>query len=302
MRAVFLGTPEAAVPSLVALSEIAEVGLVVTRPDRPRGRSRRPQPPPVRRAAERMELATAQPADRAELVAALEPLDVEVGVVVAFGMLIPAGALALASAGFVNVHFSLLPRWRGAAPVERAIIAGDAETGVTLMQMDAGLDTGPIIAQRVTPIGATETGGGLRERLAAMGAALLRAALPDWMAGRLVASPQPDTGVTYAAKLDPADRLVGPGMSLHEFTSRVRALAPQPGARLWIEGEPHKLLAVSPDERRVPPGVWHDGAGGTPLLGLADGAVRIDELQPPGKRPMSGAAWRRGRELPSAPT
>lgn len=302
MRAVFLGTPEAAVPSLVALSEIAEVGLVVTRPDRPRGRSRRPQPPPVRRAAERMELATAQPADRAELVAALEPLDVEVGVVVAFGMLIPAGALALASAGFVNVHFSLLPRWRGAAPVERAIIAGDAETGVTLMQMDAGLDTGPIIAQRVTPIGATETGGELRERLAAMGAALLRAALPDWMAGRLVASPQPDTGVTYAAKLDPADRLVGPGMSLHEFTSRVRALAPQPGARLWIEGEPHKLLAVSPGEMRVPPGVWHDGAGGTPLLGLADGAVRIDELQPPGKRPMSGAAWRRGRELPSAAT
>jgi methionyl-tRNA formyltransferase len=135
-----------------------------------------------------------------------------------------------------------------------------------------------------------------------MGAALLRAALPDWMAGRLVASPQPDTGVTYAAKLDPADRLVGPGMSLHEFTSRVRALAPLPGARLWIEGEPHKLLAVSPGEIRVPPGVWHDGAGGTPLLGLADGAVRIDELQPPGKRPMSGAAWRRGRELPSAAT
>ncbi|HSJ35341.1 MAG TPA: methionyl-tRNA formyltransferase [Acidimicrobiia bacterium] len=299
MRTAFLGTPEAAVPSLEALTRISQIEVVVTRPDRPRGRSRRLQPPPVKVAAQEMGLPVAQPATGRELAICLAGHDLEVGVVVAFGMILRPDVLALPSRGFVNVHFSLLPRWRGAAPVERAMMVGDDVTGVSLMLMDEGLDTGPVIAQAETPILPQESGGDLRRRLADMGADLLGEALPDWVEEKIEPRPQPGESATYASKLEPADRDLSPGMSVGAFTNRVRALAPLPGARLSIGGEPHKILRVDPSTLRTRAGVWLEGPAGVPVLGVADGAVAIEELQAPGKRPMAGADWLRGRDLPS---
>jgi methionyl-tRNA formyltransferase len=299
MQTVFLGTPEAAVPSLRALTRISQVDVVVTRPDRPRGRSRRLQPPPVKEAALELGLEIAQPANRGELSACLSERRIDVGVVVAFGMILRPEVLALAERGFVNVHFSLLPRWRGAAPVERAIMAGDETTGVSLMLMDEGLDTGPVLARAETPIALRETGGDLRDRLSLMGAELLTETLPAWVADEIKASPQQDEDVGYAAKLEAADRVIGPEMNVDDFVNRVRALAPVPAASLMIGDSPHKVLRAVPSSIRTPPGVWLEGPDGVPVLGLIDGAVALEELQPPGKRPMAGTDWLRGRELPS---
>lgn len=246
-----------------------------------------------------MGLPVAQPATGTELTTCLTGHDLDVGVVVAFGMILRPEVLALPAKGFVNVHFSLLPRWRGAAPVERAVMEGDDATGVSLMLMDEGLDTGPVLAQTEIPIFPQENGGDLRRRLADLGADLLTETLPAWVGGEIEPRPQPTEGATYAPKLEPADRNLIPGMSVGDFTKRVRGLAPVPAARLSIGGEPHKILRVAAGTIRIPPGVWLEGPGGVPVLGLADGAVTIDELQPPGKRPMTGADWLRGRDLPS---
>lgn len=299
MRTAFLGTPEAAVPSLRALTRISQVDVVVTRPDRPRGRSRRDQPPPVKEAALELGLEIAQPATGADLAECLEGRNIDIGVVVAFGMILRPQVLGLPERGFVNVHFSLLPRWRGAAPVERALMAGDETTGVSLMLMDEGLDTGPVLARAETPISVEETGGDLRNRLSRMGAELLEEILPAWLAGEIQPRPQSEEGVTYAAKLETADRVLDPEMTVGDFVNRVRALAPVPAATLVIGQSPHKMLRVAPSSIRIPPGVWLEGPEGIPVLGLADGAVTVEELQPPGKRPMAGSDWLRGRELPS---
>lgn len=298
MRTTFLGTPEAAVPSLRALARISQVDVVVTRPDRPRGRSRRLQPPPVKEAALELGLEIAQPATGTDLAECLAGRDLDVGVVVAFGMILRPQILALPERGLLNVHFSLLPRWRGAAPVERAVMAGDEATGVSLMLMDEGLDTGPVLARAETPISAEETGGHLRDRLSRMGADLLTETLPAWLAGDIQPRPQPDEGVTYAAKLETADRVLDPEMTVGGLVNRVRALAPAPAATLMIGESPHKVLRVVPSTIRIPPGVWLEGPDGVPVLGVVDGAVAIEEIQPPGKRPMAGADWLRGRELP----
>lgn len=295
--AVFLGTPQEAVPSLMALVALMDIELVVTRPDRGRGRSRKIQSPPVKTAADDLGLPVVQPASKAELAHALVGKSLSVGVVVAFGMILRQEVLEIPNAGFVNVHFSLLPRWRGAAPVERAIMAGDTQTGVTLMSVDEGLDTGPILAQRRTSIAATETGGELRSRLSELGADLLGESLEDWVDGRLAAEAQPDTGVTYASRLEPADRLLGPHLTVEQFVNHTRALAPDPGARLNLGAGHAKVLAARPLSLRVPPGEWRD-VNGAPTLGVADGTVEIVTIQPAGKRPMEGAAWLRGRTLP----
>lgn len=295
LRAVFLGTPEAAVPSLAALRTVAEVALVITRPDAPAGRGRRPQPSAVKAAALEMGLDLAQPTQKSELATLVS--DADVAVVVAFGMIIPPDALASPRRGFVNVHFSLLPRWRGAAPVERAIMAGDTETGVTIMAMDEGLDTGPVISHRTVPIGPTTTGGELRRQLSEEGAALLAETLPDWVEGRLAARPQPEEGATYAHRITAEDRDLSPSMSTQEAFNRIRALAPAPGARLSIEGVAHKILAVRPSNLDLEPGIWAS-SDGTPVVGMADGSLEVIEIQPPGKKAMSGAAWLRGRRLP----
>jgi len=184
MRAAFLGTPASAVPSLAALADVADVVLVVTRPDRRRGRGARPTPPPVKTAALEWGFPVAQPEDAATLQRLLAPLSLDLALVVAFGMILPPEVLATTRLGFVNVHFSLLPRWRGAAPVARAILAGDEKTGVSLMLIDAGLDTGPVIAAVGTPIAPDETRGSLTARLAHLGALLVDERLPAYVAGR----------------------------------------------------------------------------------------------------------------------
>ena len=206
-RIVFLGTPGAAVPALDALVESTDVGLVVTRPDRPQGRSGRPQPSPVKVAAVENGLPIAQPEDRAGLAGALDdagPFDL--GVVVAFGMILDARALAMPRLGMLNAHFSLLPRWRGAAPVARALIAGDPMSGVTIIRLDEGLDTGPVLTAQAVDIGGEETAGELTSRLSGLAARLLSGVLPAYLAGELVPLPQSDEGATYASKLEPGDR------------------------------------------------------------------------------------------------
>lgn len=295
---IFMGTPEAAVPSLRALAAEHEVTAVFTRPDRPAGRRRRLQPTPVKEAAQELGLDLVQPANRSELVSAISGLPApDVGVVVAFGMILPRSVLDHPRHGFLNLHFSLLPRWRGAAPVERAIMAGDTVTGATVMLMDEGLDTGPVLAEHPVDIGPEVTGGSLTARLAGDGARLLVNTVGEWIAGDATPQPQPDVGITYAERLDASDRDLSPSLPVVDAVNRVRALAPSPATRLTVEGEPHKLLAVHASTVRLAPGEWGTD-GGVPVVGFSDGALAIDRIQPPGKRPMSGDAWLRGRSLP----
>lgn len=299
ISAVFMGTPQAAVPSLQKLADVATVGLVVTRVDKPRGRSGRPQAPPVKEAATELGLEVAQPAKSREVAELLEGRSFDVGVVTAFGMILRPEVLAVPRRGFLNIHFSLLPRWRGAAPVERAIMAGDEETGVTIMVMDEGLDTGPILSQVPVPIGHDETGGQLRGRLASIGADLLADTLPGWVDGISSVSPQEEAGAVYASRIEAEDRRIGPDLSVTEAYDRVRALAPTPGARLRIDGDYHKILACRPAPFALRPGEWAE-RNGTPFLGMIDGALEIASIQPPGGRVMTGDAWLRGRALPSS--
>ena len=293
-----MGTPETAVPVLRTLASISELGLVVTRPDRPRGRSGRPRAPAVKEAAAVLGLKVEQPADRFELMdllAAHGPF--EVGVVAAFGMLLPPPALVLPSKGMINVHFSLLPRWRGAAPVVAAISAGDQETGVSLMKMDEGLDTGPVIAAAPVVIGHDETGGALAGRLASLGAELLAAQLGDWLANAISAVAQDSSRATVAPSLKPKDRILDVGRSADEAARRVRALAPNPGAVLLLDGLPHQILAAEPVQIRIEPGELRLGDGEL-LVGFASGGLRLFTIQPPGRRPLDVASWLRGLRHP----
>ncbi|MFP3915756.1 MAG: methionyl-tRNA formyltransferase, partial [Actinomycetota bacterium] len=251
----------------------------------------------VKEAAAYLGLEVAQPESRMELPRLLQDLAVDVGVVAAFGLILPPEVLALPRRGFLNVHFSLLPRWRGAAPVERAIMEGDQETGVTIMEMDEGLDTGPIVAQLPIPIGEDETGGELRERLSHVGGDLLAETLPAWVDGTISPTPQDDRKAIIAPRIGPEDRLLSVELPVREACNRVRALAPEPGARLSIDGEYHKILRCRRSPYAPPPGHWQEREG-IPVVGLADGGLEITEIQPPGKRAMSGEAWLRGRDIP----
>ena len=294
MRAAFLGTPSAAVPSLAALTEIADVAAVVTRPDAPRGRSGRPEPPPVKVAAVEWGLDVAQPADSHELAAALDGLALDIAVVVAYGRLLSGKVLAVTRAGFVNVHFSLLPRWRGAAPVARAILAGDAATGVSLMVLDEDLDTGPVVAVAETEIGEEETAGVLTARLAVLGARLLETTLPAYLAGARTPAPQFEAGVTAAPVLTTAGARLNPEEGLEPALRKVRAYNPKPGAWLSIDGVRVKVWAASGFSGDVPRGHLVE-EGGVPVVGFADGGAALDRVQAAGKKPASGAAWWRGR-------
>lgn len=294
-----MGTPAEAIPSLRAVAEIADVGLVVTRPDRPKGRSRRPSSPPVKEVAAELGLAVAQPSAGSELAEAITTEGFDVGVVVAFGMILRPEVLTAPEHGFLNVHFSLLPRWRGAAPVERAIMAGDTETGVSIMQMDEGLDTGPVLTTKTTAIHPSETGGELRLRLADLGAALLAGTLSRWVDGEIESQAQPDECATYASRIEASDRVIDPRTPRSQFINTIRALAPEPAARLWIDDEPHKVLWATPHHHQLDPGEWA-AVDGFPVIGLVDGSVRIERLQPPGRRPMAGDAWLMGHPLPES--
>lgn len=293
-RVVFLGTPEEAVPTLTALHQTQEIGLVVTQPDRPKGRSRRPVPPPVKNAALELGLTVAQPESRAELaegIAEHGPFDV--GVVVAYGRILRPEVLEQPAHGFVNVHFSLLPRWRGAAPVARALMAGDPMTGVSIIVLEEGLDTGPVLTAQAIDILPDDNAGTLTDRLATVGARLLAEVLPDYLTGELRPVPQTDEGATYAEKIEPEDRVIDPTADVDTVVAQVRGLAPVPGATLVIDGTPHKILAVRPASHEVAAGSWV-AVGDRPIVGLGDGAIEVVTIQPPGRNPMSGEDWLRG--------
>jgi methionyl-tRNA formyltransferase len=218
---------------------------------------------------------------------------VEVGVVVAFGMILDPEVLLVPDRGFVNIHFSLLPRWRGAAPVERAILGGDEETGTTLMLIDEGLDTGPVLGARSTPIGPTETAGELSTRLAHMGAALLGDLLPVYVRQQIDPQPQPVAGVTYAERISSEEANLSARMPSAHLLRAIRAYAPRPGARLG-GGDLKVWRARRIDRDPLPAGeLRHDG--NRLWLGTSDEPIELIEVQPAGKKRMSGADWARGR-------
>ncbi len=292
MRLIFMGTPDFAVPALDALVSAGhEVAAVLTRAPRPAGRGQKPRPSPVAARAEALGLAIRTPRslrDEDEQ-AALAAVGAEAAVVVAYGLILPQAALDIPSRGCLNIHASLLPRWRGAAPIQRAILAGDAETGVSIMAMEAGLDTGPVYAREVVPIGPEDTGGDLHDRLAALGARMI----VETLAGldRLAPAPQPAQGVTYAAKIDKAEAHIDWTRPAAEVDRLIRGLSPFPGAWCETGGERVKLL-----RSRIAEG---EGAPGTTLddrltVACGEGAVRILALQRAGRAPVLAADLLRG--------
>ncbi len=294
MRSVFLGTPASAVPSLAALLDVTDVELVITQPDRPRGRSGTPVAPPVKRAAEQWGLRIQQPNDKDELWENLSKVPFEVGLVVAYGRILEPRVLQLPPFGYLNVHFSLLPRWRGAAPVERAILAGDEKTGVSLMLLDEGVDTGPVVAVVETPITDDETGGSLTGRLSYLGGMIVNDALPDYLAAQLEPAPQIDAGVTNAPLLDPNEARLDGSWGADAVDRAVRAFHPRPGAWVVIEGVRHKLLEVEHTDAFVEPGAFEE-VDGEPAAGFVEGSLLLVTLQPAGRPVQSGSAWLNGR-------
>ncbi|KUR73301.1 methionyl-tRNA formyltransferase [Novosphingobium sp. FSW06-99] len=294
MRIVFMGTPDFAVPSLRALIAAGhEVVAVYSQPPRPAGRGKRLQPSPVHLAAQAAGIAVHTPISLkgAEDQAAFAAHRADVAVVAAYGLILPPPVLAAPVHGCLNVHGSLLPRWRGAAPVQRAILAGDDETGVTIMQMERGLDTGPMLAMVRTPV-AGKTAGVLTAELAELGAAAMVAVLADLPGHPPVA--QPDAGVTYAAKIDKAESRLDFALSADACERCVRAFAPAPGAFFELDGERYRVLAAHVVAGTGLPGTVIDDA-----LTIACGsqALRPTLVQRAGRPAMDSAALLRGRAI-----
>lgn len=294
MRVIFMGTPEFSVPVLDALHQNHEVVAVYSQPPRPAGRGQALRPSPVQAQAEALGLLTRHPTSlrTPEALAEFAALQADVAVVVAYGLILPQTILDAPRFGCLNIHASLLPRWRGAAPIHRAIMAGDAETGICIMQMEAGLDTGPVLLREAMAIGAEETTGELHDRLSSMGAALIGQALAQL--ADLQPDAQSDVGVTYAAKIDKAEARVDWTRPAVEVDRLIRGLSPFPGAWCMFGRERVKLL-----KSRV---VMGQGQPGQVLSGLTiacgDGAVEILTAQREGKKPQTQADFLRGAQLP----
>jgi methionyl-tRNA formyltransferase len=285
LRLVFAGTPEFSVPCLDACrASGAEVVAVYTQPDRPAGRGRKLTPSPVKQAALAAGIAVEQPESLkpADVQQALADYRPDLLVVVAYGLILPRKVLAIPRLGCWNVHASLLPRWRGAAPIQRAILAGDRESGVDLMRMEAGLDTGPVLLERRTPISRDDTGGSLHDRLAMLGAEALAEGLSRTLAGEaLVATPQPEDGVTYAHKLDKAEAKLDFSRPALELERQVRAFDPWPVAEGEIAGEPLRIWAahaIELDHHASPGRVLAAGRDGIDLA-CGTGALRVTAVQ-----------------------
>ena len=296
MRVVFMGTPDFSVPALDALVAAGhELCCVYTQPPRPAGRGKKDRPSPVHLRAEALGIPVRHPArlrdpvDQAEFAA----LQADVAVVVAYGLILPQPVLDAPRLGCLNIHASLLPRWRGAAPIHRAIMAGDTETGVCIMQMEAGLDTGPVLLRLSLPISPQDTTGALHDRLSALGAAGITQALSQL--DSLTPDPQPDVGVTYAEKIDKAEAQVDWTRSAVEIDRQIRGLSPFPGAWTMAGDTRIKLLSS-----RVVAG---SGAPGAVLQGLTiacgDGAVEILRAQRPGKKAAEAEIFLNGFALPT---
>jgi methionyl-tRNA formyltransferase len=297
LRVAFAGTPEFALPALAALNGHHTLVGVLTRPDRPSGRGRHLTASAVKHAALSWELPLAQPQTLRDeaLRAQLHEWQPDVLVVVAYGLLVPREVLALPPLGCVNIHASLLPRWRGAAPIERAILAGDAESGVSIMQMDEGLDTGPLLLQRRVPVG-THTAGSLRAELAGLGAAALIETLNGLERGTLHPESQPAEGATYAARINKAEARIDWTQDAASLERQVRAFNPWPVAETLLDGSQLRILAAhaaDSDVNRprnagngVEPGAIVAIQEGEMWVACGRGILAVTEVQRPGRRPV----------------
>jgi methionyl-tRNA formyltransferase len=294
MRVVFMGTPEFSVPILQALAAQHEIVAVYSQPPRPAGRGKADRKSAVQVLAENLGIPVRYPVSlRSEDVQQdFELLRSDVAVVVAYGLILPPAVLSAPKAGCLNIHASLLPRWRGAAPIHRAIMAGDTESGVCVMQMEAGLDTGPVLLRQSTPIGVAETTADLHDRLSTMGAALIVDALARLPTLTPVA--QPEQGVTYATKIDKSEARIDWTRPATEVDRQIRGLSPFPGAWVDVGGERVKLLRSRVVAGQGAPGQVLDGF----TIACGSGAVEVTEAQREGKRPAPVADMLRGFNLP----
>jgi len=296
-RIVFMGSPDFALPALRALASAYSVVGVVTQPDREAGRGRTLTPPPVKQLALELGLPVFQPETlrKPNAVAQLKEWDPDLIVVAAYGQILKLEVLNLPRFGCLNIHASLLPRWRGAAPIPATILAGDEITGITIMKMDEGLDTGPILAQRILHLQPNDTTASVTTALAQLGADLLLQVLPDYLTGRLQPIPQPNEGVTYAPMLKKEDGRLEFTRPAQELERRVRAMNPWPGAWFEWQGVPLKVWRASVAEGPAnrPPGS-RLLIRGRPAVVCGSGALVLEEVQPPGKRPMDSKSFLAG--------
>ncbi|MEY2819625.1 MAG: methionyl-tRNA formyltransferase [Chloroflexota bacterium] len=291
-----MGSPDFSLPTLRQLAQIYQVVGVVTQPDRASGRGRELKAPPVKLLAQELNIPVIQPQKlrEPEAMQQLREWNPDLIVVAAFGQILKKDVLDLPKFGCINVHASLLPRWRGAAPINAAVLAGDEETGVTIMKMDVGLDTGPMLSMKRIRIKPDDTAGSLFEALSTLGADLLIETLPVYMDGKIEPEPQPEDGATYAPMLKKEDGRLDFNQSAIELERRIRAMNPWPGA--WFEWNGNLL--------KVSRGVVNEGRGkevgsrlivdGRPAVRCADGILILDEVQPPGKKVMPGKAFLSG--------
>ncbi len=299
MRIVFAGTPAFAVPALEAVAAAHRVAAVLTRPDRPAGRGLAEVPSPVKQAAARLGIPALQPVTlkAPEVQAELRALDPDALVVAAYGLILPQAVLDIPRLGAINVHASLLPRWRGAAPIQRALLAGDRETGISIMRMEAGLDTGPVLLREAVAILPGDTAGTLHDKLAILGARLVAVALDDLARGTLAATPQPAGGVTYAAKLEKHEARVDWRRTAAEIGRQVRAFDPFPGATARVRGTELKVWRASVVDGAGDPGaVIAIGPDGV-VVAAGSGAIRLEELQRAGGKRLPARAFLRGFPL-----
>lgn len=296
IKIVFMGSPDFALPTLQALARNYQVVGVVTQPDRASGRGRELKAPPIKTLALELKLPVIQPQRlrEPEALQLLQAWNPDLIVVAAFGQILKKEVLELPKFGCINVHASLLPRWRGAAPINAAILAGDEETGVTIMKMDAGLDTGPMLAKKSIRIRRDDTAGSVLQTLSTLGANLLIETLPGYLEGKITPAPQPEEGATYAPMLKKQDGLLDFTHTAVELERRVRAMNPWPGAWFTWNGNVLKVARASIS------GGKGLGIGsrfiveGRPAIMSADGALVLDEVQPSGKKIMPGKAFLSG--------
>ena len=299
MRLAFMGSPRFALPTLEALIGAGhEIACVYTQPPRPAGRGRQERPTPVHDLARAhgFMVRTPKSLKRAEEQEAFAALRLDAAIVVAYGLILPKPVLDAPRLGCFNLHGSLLPRWRGAAPIQRAIMAGDRLTGVQVMRMEEGLDTGPVLASAETPIAFDYTTASLHDRLAALGAPLMVETLARLERGQAHESPQPDEGVTYAHKISPAEARIDWTRPAREIDCSIRGLSPTPGAWFELEGKRVKALHSRLGQGRGEPGEALDDAL---LIACGEGAVRLTIVQREGRSPMSAADFLRGQPLPA---
>lgn len=300
MRAVFFGTPQVAVPALRALTQVGEVAAVVCQPDRPSGRGLKVSAPPVKEAALELGLSVHQPTKvrTGELAAWLREKAVDVALVMAYGRILPLDVLSAPRRGAMNLHASLLPRYRGAAPINWVIVNGETQTGISLMQMDEGLDTGPVFSRHALDLSETETGGSLTERIATLGAHVVRADLAAAVSGKLVAEPQDATLATHAPLIERSHLQVDWGRSAVEIARLVRGMAPKPGAFTLLGG---KVLRIH-DARPLPGPMPVGAAPGTisvlgkrALVATGNGSLELVNAQLEGKKALMAQDLINGR-------